>query len=160
MVQTIATATLWTTVGTFFTLATLRNAAMTGVFERTNTLRHSSGRIKDPSAAMGLLWIRRNLAFQYQHYCNMFQMGLEPPEAALAAYHSELEPYLHGRALRLAQTMCAPSPLFRAEKQAVFAGQAQRVQPQHIYRNARGRTSLRAFMIPYDTISCLACSIF
>jgi Glycolipid transfer protein (GLTP) len=52
--------------------------------------------LRDPSAAMGLLWIRRNLAFQYQMYRRTFshsESKEKPPVAALAAYRQELEPH-------------------------------------------------------------------
>ena len=67
--------------------------------EKTTGCHGPCGRLKDPSAAMGLLWIRRNLAFQYKIYSNVFERSIAPPEAALAAYHSELEPFF-GWALR------------------------------------------------------------
>ena len=67
--------------------------------EKSTGCHGSCAHLKDPSAAMGLLWIRRNLAFQYKIYSNVFEGSIAPPEAALAAYRSELEPYF-GWALR------------------------------------------------------------
>jgi len=62
--------------------------------------RPSRHKIRDPSAAIGLLWIQRNLSFQCQMYENAFVDGLEPTEAALQAYHSDLEEHHHSWALR------------------------------------------------------------
>lgn len=72
-------------------------------YEKSTGCHDHSGRIQDPSAAMGLLWIRRNIALQYRSYFYMFGGSADtmaPPEAALAAYHSELEPYLRSLVLR------------------------------------------------------------
>jgi hypothetical protein len=55
-------------------------------------------KLRDPSGAMGLLWIRRTLFFQSDWYECMIK-GLNPKEAALQAYSRQLEPY-HGWVLR------------------------------------------------------------
>lgn len=56
-------------------------------------------RLKDPSCAIGLLWIRRSLQFNCRWYSNILENSLPPLEAAMDAYREELEPY-HGWALR------------------------------------------------------------
>lgn len=57
--------------------------------------RHKrNGRLKEHSAAMGLVWIYRNLAAQHQTYSNAFIAGLEPLEASLLAFKSIIEPHL------------------------------------------------------------------
>jgi len=54
--------------------------------------------LSDPSGAMGLLWIRRNLAFQADMYEHIVR-GADPKQAAMIAYEQQLHPY-HGWALR------------------------------------------------------------
>jgi hypothetical protein len=57
-------------------------------------------RLKDPSGAMGLLWIRRTLAFQERLYTHILENTNVPShKAALQAYQETLEPY-HGWALQ------------------------------------------------------------
>ena len=62
------------------------------------THKESGGRLKEPSAALGFLWIRRSIAFQ----CRFLELLLQHPtslQAATQAYHEELEPF-HGHALQ------------------------------------------------------------
>ena len=62
-----------------------------GVHQEENVLEESS-------AAMGLLWIRRSLAFQLELYASLSSSGssgVHPTEAALHAYNKTLSPY-HG----------------------------------------------------------------
>jgi len=66
-------------------------------FERSKGI-HDGNRLKDPSAAMGLLWIRRSLAFQCDLYSSLTLRGMHPREAAMLAYTKHLKPY-HGWAL-------------------------------------------------------------
>jgi hypothetical protein len=63
-------------------------------------------RLKDPSAAMGLLWIRRSIAFNYHMYSNICcgEIIITPKVAALDAYNAVLEP-CHGWALRRLYTL-------------------------------------------------------
>lgn len=62
---------------------------------------HRGNRLRDASAAMGLLWIRRSLAFQAHLYAAAFAPagGRAPREAAAEAYAAHLSPY-HGWLLR------------------------------------------------------------
>ena len=61
---------------------------------------HDGNVLADASAAMGLLWIRRSLAFQSHLYDAFVPAGaLHPKEAALEAYTEHLSPY-HGWMLR------------------------------------------------------------
>lgn len=59
---------------------------------------HNGNVLKDPSAAIGLLWIRRSLAFQADLYASLMLRQLHPREAAMSAYAKHLKPY-HGWAL-------------------------------------------------------------
>lgn len=62
---------------------------------------HDGSILKDPSAAMGLLWIRRSLSFQCDLFASLMisgTNGIHPNVAAMAAYHRHLAPY-HGWAL-------------------------------------------------------------
>lgn len=63
--------------------------------------RGGGRRLADPSGAMGLLWVRRTLAFQERLYSNILNQDPAAPsaKAALQAYHDTLEPY-HGWALQ------------------------------------------------------------
>lgn len=67
-------------------------------FERQQGIHGPGGILKDPSGAMGLLWIRRSLALQHSLYTRVIQ-NQHPMEAALSAYRSTVQPY-HGWALQ------------------------------------------------------------
>lgn len=74
-------------------------------YEKELGVHNQDGRLKDPSGAMGLLWIRRSLAFQERMYTYILDKPVAPAnEAALKAYRETLEPY-HGRALQLVYSM-------------------------------------------------------
>ena len=61
---------------------------------------HQGNILKEQSAAMGLLWIRRSLKFQLQLYASLLAKdGPHPRNVAYAAYDAHLSPY-HGWALR------------------------------------------------------------
>mmetsp|Transcript_18642 Transcript_18642/g.26540 ORF Transcript_18642/g.26540 Transcript_18642/m.26540 type:complete len:351 (+) Transcript_18642:196-1248(+) len=61
---------------------------------------HHGNILKEQSAAMGLLWIRRSLAFQLELYSSFLTKdGPHPRDAAYAAYSKHLYPF-HGWALR------------------------------------------------------------
>ena len=60
---------------------------------------HNGNILRDPSAAMGLLWIRRSLAFQSDLYGSLTHGQQHPRDAAMDAYSKHLFPY-HGWALR------------------------------------------------------------
>eukprot|EP00584_Thalassiosira_punctigera_P007809 CAMPEP_0172534714 /NCGR_PEP_ID=MMETSP1067-20121228/6981_1 /TAXON_ID=265564 ORGANISM="Thalassiosira punctigera, Strain Tpunct2005C2" /NCGR_SAMPLE_ID=MMETSP1067 /ASSEMBLY_ACC=CAM_ASM_000444 /LENGTH=361 /DNA_ID=CAMNT_0013319535 /DNA_START=353 /DNA_END=1437 /DNA_ORIENTATION=- len=61
---------------------------------------HDGDRLHEKSAAMGLLWIRRSLAFQMDLYADsLVSVGVHPKEAAYGAYDKHLSPF-HGWALR------------------------------------------------------------
>jgi len=55
-------------------------------------------RLRDPSAAMGLLWIERSLSFNYAMYSDVLRKA-EPVKAAMNAYQTVLEPF-HSWTLR------------------------------------------------------------
>mmetsp|Transcript_21446 Transcript_21446/g.45837 ORF Transcript_21446/g.45837 Transcript_21446/m.45837 type:complete len:369 (+) Transcript_21446:112-1218(+) len=63
---------------------------------------HDGSVLKDDSAAMGLLWIRRSLAFQLDLYSSLIPSdGQHPKDAAMDAYYKTLSPY-HGWLLQKA----------------------------------------------------------
>ncbi|KAL7531134.1 hypothetical protein ACHAXR_006094 [Thalassiosira sp. AJA248-18] len=63
---------------------------------------HDGNMLKDASAAMGLLWIRRSLAFQLDLYSSLIPSnGQHPKDAAMDAYYKALSPY-HGWLLQKA----------------------------------------------------------
>jgi hypothetical protein len=88
--------------------------------ERTKDI-HDGNRLKDPSAAMGLLWIRRSLAFQSDLYGSLIPSasdGMHPKDAAYEAYNEHLSPY-HGWMLRTV----TPASLSQMPHRAVFLSQ-------------------------------------
>ena len=69
-------------------------------YEKEQGVKLPGGRLKNPSAAVGLLWMRRSVAFQRRMNSILLdQPNLPPTQAALEAYHYELEPY-HSFGLR------------------------------------------------------------
>jgi Glycolipid transfer protein (GLTP) len=66
------------------------------------------GHISDPSGAVGLLWIRRSLAYQHRMFDLVLNHRASPPDAAAQAYRSELQPY-HGWALQKIYTLAMSS---------------------------------------------------
>lgn len=61
---------------------------------------HDGNVLQDPSAAIGLLWIRRSLAFQSHLFRSLLcPEGEHPKDAAYEAYNEHLSPY-HGWMLR------------------------------------------------------------
>lgn len=69
-------------------------------YEKELGVHGPNGKLKDASGAMGLLWIRRSLAFQERMYSQLLENPVRPPhEVALEAYRDTLEPY-HGWALQ------------------------------------------------------------
>jgi hypothetical protein len=68
-------------------------------YEKAMGIHGPHGTLKDPSAAVGVLWIRRSLSFQSRVYKSLLEPGMAPKDATLAAYRSELQPY-HGWALQ------------------------------------------------------------
>jgi hypothetical protein len=57
------------------------------------SLSVSSSSSTSPSAAWSLLWLRRTISYQYKYYTMLLQHQMEPIDAALSAYTSELAPY-------------------------------------------------------------------
>lgn len=74
--------------------------------EMGNVVRED-GKLADASAAVGLLWIRRSIAFQYRFYESLIEetTNHQPREAVVTAYRKELQPY-HGRALQRIYSIC------------------------------------------------------
>lgn len=63
---------------------------------------HDGNRLRNESAAMGLLWVRRSLAFQLDLYAAVISAhGRHPKAAAMDAYDKTLAPY-HGWLLQKA----------------------------------------------------------
>ena len=59
---------------------------------------HDGNKLKDPSGAVGFLWMRRSLQFQASLYDGLSR-GMSPQDAALSSYKTQLRPY-HGPILR------------------------------------------------------------
>jgi hypothetical protein len=73
-------------------------------FEKETGIHGRNAALKDPSGAVGLLWIRRSLAFQHRMYSLVLNKNQPPTEAAFQAYKETLEPY-HGWALQQIYTV-------------------------------------------------------
>jgi hypothetical protein len=73
-------------------------------YEKAMGIHGPHGTLKDPSAAIGILWIRRSLSFQSRMYKSLLEPGTEPKDATMTAYRSELQPY-HGWALQQLYTL-------------------------------------------------------
>ncbi len=57
---------------------------------------HDGNMLSDPSAAVGMLWIRRSLSFQHDLYAALVSSnGQHPRDAAMDSYQKNLSPY-HG----------------------------------------------------------------
>jgi len=82
-------------------------------YEKDLGVHAAPGNLSDTSAAMALLWIRRNLSFQ-QHLYSSVLNGKAPKEAAVEAYHNELEPF-HGWALRKISTLALEATSLEAK---------------------------------------------
>lgn len=67
-------------------------------FERDEMDIHEGNKLRDPSGAVGYLWMRRSLEFQAELYSGLIS-GKKAKDAALMAYTSCLRPY-HGPVLR------------------------------------------------------------
>lgn len=84
--------------------------SMTSLLEYEKNLgvhKSATGTLSETSAAMALLWVRRNISFQHQLY-HLVLTGMAPPQAAAQAYRAELEPF-HGWALRKVSTLALKS---------------------------------------------------
>jgi len=67
-------------------------------YERDVIGLHKGSHLKDPSGAVGFLWMRRSLEFQSSMYDGLIR-GMSSSEAALRSYNTQLRPY-HGPVLR------------------------------------------------------------
>lgn len=62
--------------------------------EKATGVLQADGHLRNPSAAVGLLWVRRSVAFQHgMNRLLLEQPELSPLQAALQTYHSELQDY-------------------------------------------------------------------
>jgi Glycolipid transfer protein (GLTP) len=73
-------------------------------YEQESGIHGPGGALADPSGAIGLLWIRRSLAFQSKLYSGVLETTKNTIEAAMEAYQLEVQPF-HGWALRRLYTM-------------------------------------------------------
>mmetsp|Transcript_34611 Transcript_34611/g.74823 ORF Transcript_34611/g.74823 Transcript_34611/m.74823 type:complete len:281 (+) Transcript_34611:290-1132(+) len=106
---------------------------------------HDGNVLRDPSAAIGLLWIRRSLAFQSHLYYESLvrsDHGKHPKEVAREAYDEHLSPY-HGWMLRTV----FPASLSQMPGQAVFLSKFGEVEIEDLDREDEARVvkELRLF---------------
>jgi hypothetical protein len=71
---------------------------------------HGLSLLKENSAAMGLLWIRRSLSFQCRMFRHLLDDNTDARNAALNAYGEELQSY-HGWALQKVYVMAVKSAM-------------------------------------------------
>jgi len=83
-------------------------------YEKDLGVHEAPGNLSDKSAAMALLWVRRNIAFQHHLYSSVLN-GKAPKEAAVEAYHNELEPF-HGWTLRKISTVALKATSLEAKR--------------------------------------------
>eukprot|EP00977_Amphora_coffeiformis_P010435 scaffold2438_cov167-Amphora_coffeaeformis.AAC.11 len=63
-------------------------------YEKARGVRPRGGALRDPSAAMGFLWLRRALSFQHRFHLALVEQPHVPAvDAALEAYRVEGEPF-------------------------------------------------------------------
>jgi hypothetical protein len=101
-------------------------------YEKSLGIHAPHGHIYDPSGAVGFLWIRRSLSYQHRFFDLVLNHpthhhhGMNPPDAALRAYRSELQPY-HGWALRrlYLAALRAMTPATTSELLAIVGGYAK-----------------------------------
>lgn len=67
-------------------------------YEQSVLKLHHGNKLKDPSGAVGFLWMRRSLEFQAELYKGLIN-GKSSKDAAVLAYKAHLRPY-HGPILR------------------------------------------------------------
>ncbi|KAL9186121.1 hypothetical protein ACHAXT_005359 [Thalassiosira profunda] len=83
---------------------------------------HEGNSLQSESAAAGLLWIRRSLAFQLDLYASLIPAnGRHPKDAAMDAYYKTLSPY-HGWMLQKAFPLSFSSMPDRTVFLAKFGG--------------------------------------
>jgi hypothetical protein len=90
-------------------------------YEKATGIHGPHGTLKDPSAAVGILWIRRSLSFQSRMYTSLLEPGTDPKHATMAAYRSELQPY-HGWALQQLYTLLLQSSAPSRKKMLIKLG--------------------------------------
>lgn len=66
--------------------------------EADSGIHKPGGILKDPSGAVGFLWMRRSIAYQHALFKSIIE-GAEPKDAAFEAYKSTLMAY-HGAIMR------------------------------------------------------------
>lgn len=95
---------------------------------------HEGNVLQDPSAAIGLLWIRRSLAFQSRLFKSLVLpsddgggSGRHPKDAACEAYDEHLSPY-HGWMLRTV----FPASLSQMPHRAVFLSKFGEVEMEDL----------------------------
>lgn len=96
---------------------------------------HKGNELQDPSAAMGLLWIRRSLAFQSHLFESLISKdGQHPKDAAYEAYNEHLSPY-HGWMLRTV----FPASLSQMPHRAVFLSKFGEVEVEDLDREEESK---------------------
>lgn len=88
---------------------------------------HNGNELQEKSAAMGLLWIRRSLAFQLDLYSSLIYDLEHPRDAAYNAYSKHLSPF-HGWALR----KVFPASLSQMPERRVFIAKFGGIDPDEL----------------------------
>lgn len=96
-------------------------------YERDILQLHDGNKLKDPSGAVGFLWMRRSLQFQASLYDGLSR-GMTPRDAALSSYKTQLRPY-HGPILRRFYTSFLRYKMPSRESIFRILGEFERNQP-------------------------------
>ena len=117
--------------------------------ERASGINNGSA-LSNDSVAMGLLWIRRSLAFQLELYAILIPSGGDHPrDAAAEAYHKTLSPY-HGWLLQKA----FPLRLLQMPERRVFTAKFGGREADELDRRTKGDVvrKLRALVATWEPI--------
>ena len=111
---------------------------------------HNGNLLRDPSAAMGLLWIRRSIAFQSDLYSSLILDNVKhPSDAAYDAYNKHLSPY-HGWMLRTV----FPATLSQMPEREVFIAKFAEIDLEEldVENDVKTVYKLRALVATWEPI--------
>eukprot|EP00577_Skeletonema_sp_RCC1716_P019517 CAMPEP_0113400712 /NCGR_PEP_ID=MMETSP0013_2-20120614/16282_1 /TAXON_ID=2843 ORGANISM="Skeletonema costatum, Strain 1716" /NCGR_SAMPLE_ID=MMETSP0013_2 /ASSEMBLY_ACC=CAM_ASM_000158 /LENGTH=331 /DNA_ID=CAMNT_0000285825 /DNA_START=217 /DNA_END=1212 /DNA_ORIENTATION=- /assembly_acc=CAM_ASM_000158 len=100
--------------------------------ERHSGIHKEGNELENESAAMGLLWIRRSLAFQLDLFESslLSENGKHPGVAAIDAYEKHLSPY-HGWMLQKVFPLSLSAMPKRSSFISAFGGRDEPISPAH-----------------------------
>lgn len=120
--------------------------------ERSSGL-HDGNVLKDPSAAIGMLWIRRSLSFQSDLFDSLVSsQGQHPKDAAMDSYIKNLSPY-HGWVLRTV----FPASLSQIPARETFLSKLGEVEIEDLDHDTESKVEkkLRALISTWEPLLAL-----